>query len=462
MAYQTVNPYSGEAGESFRELDDSELEAALSRAQSTFGIWREKTFGERRAIARRAAGILRERPDEFAQLLTLEMGKLIGESRGEVALTAEIIEYYAENAEQFLAPEKLGTDPQEGDAVVISSPLGVLLGVQPWNFPYYQLARFAGPNLMAGNVVLVKHASIVPQSALAFERLWHEAGAPQGAYTNLFVSKEQITKLIDDPRVKGVALTGSEGAGAVVAAQAGKMLKKSTMELGGSDALIALADADLDKTVAWALWGRMNNGGQCCIASKRIIVAEEIADEFLEKFQAAMGRLSAGNPMEEATTLPPMSSQEAADKLRGQIAEAVEHGAQAIAVGEPVPQIGAFVQPTILTGLTPENPVFHQELFGPVAMFFRAEDEDEAVAIANDSQYGLGGSVFTSDTDHGRAVAARIETGMVFVNHPTWTKADLPFGGVKNSGYGRELSALGIEEFINKKLVNVVPIDAPA
>ena len=345
---------------------------------------------------------------------------------------------------------------------MISSPLGVLLGVQPWNFPYYQLARFAGPNLMAGNVVLVKHASIVPQSALAFERLWHEAGAPQGAYTNLFVSKEQITKLIDDPRVKGVALTGSEGAGAVVAAQAGKMLKKSTMELGGSDALIALADADLDKTVEWAAWGRMNNGGQCCVASKRIIVAEEIADEFLEKFQAALGRLSAGNPMDEATTLPPMSSQEAADKLRGQIAEAVEHGARAIAVGEAVPQNGAFVQPTILTGLTPENPVFHQELFGPVAMFFRAEDEDEAVAIANDSQYGLGGSVFTRDTDHGRAVAARIETGMVFVNHPTWTKADLPFGGVKNSGYGRELSALGIEEFINKKLVNVVPIDAPA
>ncbi len=462
MAYQTVNPYNGEAGESVRELDDSELEAALSRAQSTFGVWREKTFGERRAIARRAAGILRERPDEFARLLTLEMGKLIGESRGEVALTAEIIEYYADNAEEFLAPQKLSTDPQEGDAIVISSPLGVLLGVQPWNFPYYQLARFAGPNLMAGNVVLVKHASIVPQSALAFERLWHEAGAPQGAYTNLFVSKEQITKLIDDPRVKGVALTGSEGAGAVVAAQAGKMLKKSTMELGGSDALIALADADLDKTVEWALWGRMNNGGQCCVASKRIIVAQEIADEFLEKFQAALGRLSAGNPMDEATTLPPMSSQEAADKLRGQIAEAVAHGAEAIRVGEPVPQTGAFVQPTILTGLTPENPVFHQELFGPVAMFFRAKDEDEAVAIANDSQYGLGGSVFTSDTDHGQAVAARIETGMVFVNHPTWTKADLPFGGVKNSGYGRELSALGIEEFINKKLVNVVPIDAPA
>ena len=268
--------------------------------------------------------------------------------------------------------------------------------------------------------------------------------------------------LIDDPRVRGVSLTGSEGAGSVVAARAGKNLKKSTMELGGSDALIALDDADLDKTVRWALWGRMNNGGQCCVASKRIIVAEEIADEFLEKFKAALAELKAGDPFDEATTLPPMSSQGAADELNEKMKAAVEAGATAIPLGEPVPTTGAFVQPTILTDLTPDNPAYYQEFFGPVALFFRATSEDDAVRLANDSHFGLGGSVFTQDVERGVEVAKRIETGMVFINHPTWTKPDLPFGGVKLSGYGHELSNIGIQEFVNKKLINVVPIDAPS
>jgi succinate-semialdehyde dehydrogenase/glutarate-semialdehyde dehydrogenase len=314
---------------------------------------------------------------------------------------------------------------------------------------------------MAGNVVMVKHASNVPQAAAAFEQLLAEAGAPEGAYTNLFATKDQINMLIDDPRVRGVSLTGSEGAGSVVAARAGKNLKKSTMELGGSDALIALADADLDKTVQWALWGRMNNGGQCCVASKRIIVAEEIADEFFEKFKAALAGLKAGDPFDEATTLPPMSSQGAADELNAKIKAAVEAGATAIPLGEPVPTTGAFVQPTILTDLNPDNPAYYQEFFGPVALFFRASSEDDAVRLANDSNFGLGGSVFTEDIDRGIEVAKRIETGMVFINHPTWTKPDLPFGGIKISGYGHELSSLGIQEFVNKKLINIVPIDAP-
>jgi succinate-semialdehyde dehydrogenase/glutarate-semialdehyde dehydrogenase len=302
----------------------------------------------------------------------------------------------------------------------------------------------------------------VPQAAAAFERLLAEAGAPQGTYTNLYATKDQISALIDDPRIRGVALTGSEGTGAIVAARAGRNLKKSTMELGGSDALIALADADLDKTVAWALWGRMNNGGQCCVASKRIIVVDEIADEFFEKFEVALSQLQAGDPFDESTTLPPMSTQGAADGLNGQIKAAVEAGAKAFPCGAPVPTNGAFVQPTILTDITPDNPAYHQEFFGPVALFFRVNSEDEAVRLANDSPYGLGGSVFTQDVGHGVELAKRIETGMVFVNHPTWTKADLPFGGVKLSGYGRELANLGIQEFVNKKLINVVPIDAPA
>jgi succinate-semialdehyde dehydrogenase/glutarate-semialdehyde dehydrogenase len=315
---------------------------------------------------------------------------------------------------------------------------------------------------MAGNVVIVKHASNVPQAAAAFEQLLLEAGAPKGAYTNVYATKDQINTLIDDPRVRGVALTGSEGAGAVVAARAGKNLKKSTLELGGSDAFIALADCDLDKTVEWAVHGRVFNGGQCCVASKRIIVVDEIADEFLAKFQVAMSQLKGGDPFDEATTLPPRSSQHAADELDAQINAAVEAGAKAIVCGEPVPTTGAFVQPTILTDIAPENPAYYQEFFGPVALFFRVKDEDDAVRLANDSRFGLGGSVFTSDVARGIEIAKRIDTGMVNINHPARLKADLPFGGVKISGYGHELAHLGIEEFINKKLINVVPIDAPA
>ncbi|MBC6458927.1 NAD-dependent succinate-semialdehyde dehydrogenase [Actinomadura sp. HBU206391] len=458
MSYQSVNPYNGQVLASFPEISDAELEDALSRAQATYETWGRQTFDERAAVTRRAAQILRERPDEFARLLTMEMGKLIGESLEEVDLTADIFDYYADNAERFLEPVPL--DTREGEAVVVNSPLGVLFGVQPWNFPYYQLARFAAPNVMAGNVVMVKHASSVPQSALAFERLYREAGAPDGVYTNLYVTKEQVGRVIDDARVKGVALTGSEAAGSVVAARAGKAIKKTTLELGGSDPLIVLPDADLGRTVHWAVWGRMNNCGQCCVASKRLLVHEQIADKFLEEFRAALSGLTAGDPMDEKTTLPPMSSQHAADTLKAQIAEAIEHGAQAIPAGDPVPTTGAFIQPTILTGVTRENPVYGQELFGPVAMFFRIQDEEEAITIANDTDYGLGGSVFTSDIEHGKAIAERIESGMIFINHPTWTAPELPFGGVKKSGYGRELSWLGIQEFVNKKLIDVVPIDA--
>ena len=461
MAYRTVNPYNNEVVATFDDLTDAEVMNLLEQAQKTFESWSQMSYAERAAVCKRAAAILTERPDEFARLLTLEMGKLYNESLGEVALSAHIFEYYAENAEKFLAPERINTLSVNDNAMLVSAPLGVILGVQPWNFPLYQLARVAAPNLMAGNVVMVKHGSNVPQAAAAVDRLLLEAGAPQGAYTNLYATKDQINMLIDDPRVRGVALTGSEGAGSVVAARAGKNLKKSTMELGGSDALVALADADLDKTVRWAVWGRMNNGGQCCVASKRIIVAEEIADEFLAKFKAALAELKAGDPFDEATTLPPMSSQGAADELNAKIKAAVEAGATAIPLGEPVPTTGAFVQPTVLTDLTPDNPAYYQEFFGPVALFFRATGEDDAVRLANDSHFGLGGSGSTLDPERGGEVAKRIETGMVFVNHPTWTKPDLPFGGVKLSGYGHELSILGVQEFVNRKLINVVPIAAP-
>jgi len=309
---------------------------------------------------------------------------------------------------------------------------------------------------MAGNVVMVKHASNVPQCALAFERLLEEAGAPAGAYTNLFISKDQVTRVIDDDRIRAVALTGSEGAGAVVAERAGKNLKKSTLELGGSDAFIVLADADLDKAVKHAVNGRMGNSGQACTASKRFIVVEALADRFLQKFQTAMQAFEPGDPLDSKTTLAPLSSAQALKTLLGQVDEAVAHGARVLMGGKRIEgQSGEFMQPTILTDIQADNPTYQQEFFGPVALFFRVPDEAAAVALANDSPFGLGGSVFTQDVERGKRVARQIDTGMVFINSAAVSTPDLPFGGVKNSGYGRELSGAGIQEFVNKKLIRV-------
>jgi succinate-semialdehyde dehydrogenase/glutarate-semialdehyde dehydrogenase len=317
------------------------------------------------------------------------------------------------------------------------------------------------PQLSAGNTVILKHASNVPQAAAAFESLMRDAGLPHGAFQNLYATRSQIEKIINDPRVHGVALTGSEGAGAVVAAQAGKAMKKSTLELGGADAFVVLEDADMPKTVKWAVFGRHWNGGQVCVSSKRMIIVDKVYDQFLSQYTEGVAGLKAGDPMDPTTTLAPLSSQSAADEVKEKIRQAVAHGATATEVGPKVPQTGAFVQPTILTNVTPDNPAFYWEFFGPVSMILRAKDEDDAVRIANDSPFGLGGSVFTSDLKRGEKVAHRISTGMVFVNHPTMVKADLPFGGIRNSGYGRELLGLGLKEFVNHKLVDVVDIDAP-
>lgn len=460
MSYQSVNPYNGELVRSFEEQTDQELEKAIATAADCFEAWRKLSYHERAAIVSKAATIMRDRAEEFARPVTLEMGKLFAESLGEVALSADILDYYATHAERFLAPETL--DPESGEAVVESSPLGVLFGVQPWNFPYYQLARFAGPNLMAGNVVMVKHSGTVPQCAIAYEQLWRDAGAPEGAYTNLLISHDQVLTVIDDPRIRGVALTGGVAAARGVAERAGKNVKKSTMELGGSDAFIVLEDADLEKTLGWAMWAKMNNTGQCCIAAKRFIVVEALADRFLEKFTAAMKALQPGDPMDPATTLGPLSTEAALEQLLKQVDDAVAHGATLVLGGQRVDRPGSFMQPTILTDIQPDNPAYRDEFFGPVALFFRVKDEEAAIALANDSDYGLGGSVFTRDIGRGKRVASRIETGMVFINHPTWTASDLPFGGIKNSGYGRELSSHGIHEFVNKKLVRVAAIDSPA
>ena len=460
MSYRSVSPYSGKVLKTFEELTDKQLESAVTTAEGCFLTWRNTTFAERAVIVAKAAALMRQRVDELAGLVTLEMGKLIEQARGEVALSADIINYYAKNAEAFLAP--LSLKPGTGEAQIENAPFGVLFGVQPWNFPYYQLARFAAPNLMAGNVVMVKHAGCVPQCAIAFEQLWLDAVAPKGAYTNLLISYDQVDRVIDDPRIKGVALTGSVDAGKKVAARAGRNLKKSTMELGGSDAFIVLEDADLEETVKWAVWAKMNNTGQCCVAAKRFIVVDQLADAFLNKFQAAMEVLQPGDPMDTATTLGPLSTEAALVQLLDQVKRALAKGATLVMGGKRIDRPGAFMQPTILADISPGNPAFREEFFGPVALFFRVKNEDEAVALANDSEFGLGGSIFTKDIERGKRLASRIDTGMVFVNHPTWTTPDLPFGGIKNSGYGRELSSLGIQEFVNKKLVRVASIESPA
>lgn len=460
MTYQSVNPYNGAVLKTFDTFTDAQLETALAKASACFDIWRRTTFAQRAAVAAKAASIMRDRVDEFARLITLEMGKRIDEAKGEVLLSAAIIDYYAKNAESFLVAVQL--TPKVGEASVESSPIGVLFGVQPWNFPYYQLARFAAPNLMAGNVVMVKHSASVPQCAVAFEQLWIDAGAPEGAYTNLRISHQQSNAVIDDRRVKGVALTGSTEAGKSVAARAGQNLKKATMELGGSDAFIVLDDADIDKTVKWAVQARMANTGQSCVAGKRFIIVEKVADEFIAKFTAALATLAPGDPMDKATTLGPLSSEGALVKLLEQVDGAIASGATVALGGKRIAMAGAFMQPTILTNVGPKNPAFREEFFGPVAMVFRVQDEDAAVALANDSDFGLGGSVFTRDVSRGKRVASRVETGMMFINQPTGSSPELPFGGVKDSGFGRELGGQGIQEFVNKKLVRVASIDAVA
>jgi len=458
-SYQSIDPNTGKLLKGFALISNDELEKSLAAADSCFQSWKYKSYAERALVLNKAAELLRANVDNFARLETLEMGKRIDEARAEVLFSADILAYYAQHAESFLAPTKLS--PKTGAAHMENSPLGALLCVQPWNFPYYQLARVAGPQLMAGNVLVVKHAGCVPQCAITFEKLLLDAGAPVGAYTNLFISYEQADRVIDDVRIKGVALTGSMGAGRSIAARAGQNLKKSTMELGGSDAFIVLEDADIDKAIPWAVWGRMYNAGQTCCAAKRFIVLDAVADEFLAKFKSALEALTPGDPMLESTTLGPLSTEAALIKLLAQVDASVKGGATLLMGGRRIDRPGSFMQTTILTDIMPGNPAFRDEFFGPVVSFYRVKTEDEAIALANDSDFGLGGSVWTKNEARGLRVASRVDTGMMFVNNLDWDDADLPFGGIKNSGYGRELGNMGIQEFVNKKLVRVSDADAP-
>lgn len=459
MPIQTTNPATNKIVKSFDEMTDKQVDDAIAKSAHTFQDWKKTSYQQRAAVLTKVASLMREKKTALATLITLEMGKIFSQAEGEVELSANILDYYAKNGESFLADKKL--EPELGEAIIRSSPIGVLLGVQPWNFPFYQVARFIAPNIMVGNTILLKHASMVPQCAIAIQDLFKEAEAPIGLYTNLLMSGKRASMIVSDKRIKGVSLTGSEAAGASLASEAGKNIKKSVLELGGNDAFIVLEDADIDKTVEWAVIGRMNNNGQSCIASKRIIAVEAIADEFIEKFTAKLAKLKVGDPMDPSTELGPLSSEEALLHLIDQVERSVNAGATVLLGGKRVDGPGAFMEPTILTDLNPAIPAYHEELFGPVSSFYRVKDESAAIALANDSDFGLGGSVFTQDIERGKRIADQIDSGMVFINHPTWTQADLPFGGTKGSGYGRELSEIGIHEFVNKKLIRVSGISDP-
>lgn len=454
MSFRTINPATGEVVKEFPLQSDAEVFAALDAADRRYrDDWRHRPVAERARIVARAAQILRQKRDEYVKYATEEMGKVTRFGHMEVDLVADILEYYARNGEKFLAPQAL---PDEPGATLVSEPIGVLLAIEPWNFPYYQLARVAAPQLIAGNVVLMKHAESVPQCALAFARLFEEAGAPEGVYTNLFCSIDQIGKLIDDFRVRGVALTGSERAGTSVGERAGRNLKKAILELGGSDPALILEGASLAHAIEQTVMGRTFNSGQGCVNIKRVIVVGKArGEQMLAALKERFAAIPVGDPTDEATLLGPLSSERALDGLLKQIADAKAAGAQIVCGGQRVNRPGFYLEPTIITGITKDNPLYYQEAFGPVLSFYVVDSEEEAIQLANDSNYGLGAFVFDVDIEHAKAVAARIEAGMVYINSCFADSPALPFGGVKNSGFGRELAELGIGEFINRKLIRV-------
>lgn len=452
MPYQTINPYTGKLVQTFAEHTGRELSAMVERADNAWRRWRERPVGDRTAVLAKAAALLRARAPDLAALMTLEMGKLTRDGLAEVRLSADILDYYATNAADFLTARPL--EVPNGRAVVVTESIGVIFCIEPWNFRFYQLARVVGPNLAAGNTIVAKHAPNVPQCALVFEQVMHDAGAGAGVYTNVFITNDQAADVIADVRVRGVALTGSERAGAAVAAEAGRGLKKSTMELGGSDAFIVLDDADIDLAAQMGADSRLRNAGQVCNAAKRFIVHQSVAEAFTEKLVALMGSVVPGNPALDATTLQPLSSDAALRLALDQVRVAVRSGATLRIGGGRIGTQGFFMAPAVLTGVDRNNPAYFEEFFAPVAMVFSVADDAAAVALANDSPFGLGATVMSADIERAQSIAAQLEAGMVFINRVEGSAPHLPFGGVKNSGYGRELADYGFNEFVNKKLIH--------
>jgi succinate-semialdehyde dehydrogenase/glutarate-semialdehyde dehydrogenase len=451
--YAVTNPATGELIEKVPNSTDEEVRAAIDRVHRGYSSWRSRPVSERAEIVSRAAELFAERADELAAIMTLEMGKRINEGRGEIGIVVDIFNYYADNGPALLADEPVLI--KGGEAVITKGPIGALLGIMPWNFPCYQVARFVAPNLVLGNTILLKHASICPRSAAAIEQVLRDAGVPDDVYVNTFASSSQIPAILADSRIQGVSLTGSEQAGISVAAEAGKNLKKTVLELGGSDPLIVLDTDDMDETVKVTATARMRNCGQSCNAPKRMIVLADIYEEFVERLTKRVAEhYLPGDPADPETKLPPLASVAAADEVAAQVETAVRQGATLRTGGRRVGP-GAYLEATVLTDVTREMDAYYEEIFGPVVLVFRAETEVEAIAIANDSPFGLGASVFGTDPERARRVADRIDAGMVYINSAGGSQADLPFGGIKRSGIGRELGPAGIEEFMNKKSIRL-------
>jgi succinate-semialdehyde dehydrogenase/glutarate-semialdehyde dehydrogenase len=449
--YAVVNPATGEKVKEYPEIGDAELRAAIDRAEEASRTWSGvSTVAERAALVRKVGELHSERRQQLAEIIVREMGKPIEQALMEVDFAAEIYDYYADSAEALMADEPIELLGGEGTAVVRRSSFGVLLGIMPWNFPYYQVARFAGPNLVIGNPILLKHAPQCPESAEAIAQMCGDAGFPEGAYENIYATNEQVEWVIADPRVHGVSVTGSERAGAAVAETAGRNLKKVVLEMGGSDPFILLGTDDLDATVEAAAEARLDNTGQSCNAAKRFIVVDDFYDEFLEKFTATVAAAKPGDPTAEDTAVGPLSSQTAADRLEEQVKKAVDNGAEIVVGGK---RDGNYFEPTILTGIKPGDEASQEEFFGPVAQVYRVGSEEEAVALANQTPFGLGSYVMTTDKAQGERVADKIEAGMVYVNLVGADSPELPFGGFKRSGFGRELGRFGADEFVNKKLI---------
>jgi succinate-semialdehyde dehydrogenase/glutarate-semialdehyde dehydrogenase len=452
--YSVTDPATGELIEKIQNTTDEEVRAAIERLHRGYSSWRDRPLAERAGIVSRAADLFAERADELAAIMTLEMGKRINEGRGEIGIVVDIFRYYADNGPALLADEPMSI--KGGEAVITKGPIGALIGVMPWNFPCYQVARFVAPNLLLGNTILLKHASVCPRSAAAIERILHNAGVPEDVYVNVLASSSQIPWILEDPRIRGVSLTGSERAGISVAAEAGRNLKKSVLELGGSDPLIVLDTDDLDETVKATATARMRNCGQSCNAPKRMIVLANLYDDFVDRLTKHVADYyQPGDPADPATKLPPLASVAAADEVAAQVETAIRQGATLRTGGHRIDRPGAYLEATVLTDVTPNMDAYYEEIFGPVVLVFRAETEEEAIAIANDSPFGLGASVFATDRERGLRVAERIEAGMVYLNSAGGSQADLPFGGIKRSGMGRELGPAGIEEFMNKKSIRL-------
>jgi succinate-semialdehyde dehydrogenase / glutarate-semialdehyde dehydrogenase len=451
--YAVVDPATGEKVKEYPTISDDDLRSAIGRADEAHRTWSaSSSVAERAALVRRVAELHVERRQELAEIIVREMGKPLEQALGEVDFAGDIYAFYADNAEELMADEPIKLLAGDGSALVRRSSLGVLLGIMPWNFPYYQVARFAGPNLVIGNTIVLKHAPQCPESAGAMQKLFDEAGFPDGAYENVYATNEQIEWVIADPRVRGVSVTGSERAGAAVAEIAGRNLKKVVLEMGGSDPFILLGTSDLDKTVQDAVAARLDNTGQSCNAAKRFIVVDDLYEPFLEKFTAALTAVEPGDPTSSDSEIGPLSSTAAADRLEDQVKRAIDQGANVVAGGG---RKGNFFEPTVLTDIDPDNDAYREELFGPVAQVYRVSSEEEAVKLANDTPFGLGSFLMTTDPEQAERVANQIDAGMVYVNIVGADGAELPFGGTKRSGFGRELGTYGADEFVNKKLIRI-------